>query len=107
MSSANSYSLEESKICRLGKGSLFTKWQILDLVLETGRKKLWEKQKLLVMSNFFFSHSVFEGLVLQTRKNQFLFGKGLTGSLLSYGSFCLICIFCRILELLLTYTYLF
>ena len=30
------------------------------------------------MSNFSFSHSVFKRLVLQTRKNQGLFGKGLT-----------------------------
>ena len=39
---------------------------------------MWEKEKLLVTSNFFFSHSVFERLVVQTRKNQGLFGKGLT-----------------------------
>ena len=32
------------------------------------RKTLWEKEKLLVMSNFSFSHSVFKRLVLQTRK---------------------------------------
>ena len=43
-----------------------------------GKKTLWEKEKLLVMSNFSFSHSVFKRLVLQTRKNQGLFGKGLT-----------------------------
>ena len=42
-----------------------------------GRKQLWEKEKLLVTSNFSFSHSVFIRLVLQTRKNQGLFGKGL------------------------------
>ena len=30
------------------------------------------------MSNFSFSHSVFKRLILQTRKNQGLFGKGLT-----------------------------
>ena len=30
------------------------------------------------MSNFSFSHSVFRRLLLQTRKNQGLFGKGLT-----------------------------
>ena len=42
-----------------------------------GWKTLWEKQKLLVTSNFSFSHSVFKLLVLQTRKNQGLFGKGL------------------------------
>ena len=32
---------------------------------------------MLVMSNFSFSHSVFKRLVLQTHKNQGLFGKGL------------------------------
>ena len=36
-----------------------------------------EKEKLLVTSNFSFSHSVFKRLVQQTRKNQGLFGKGL------------------------------
>ena len=34
--------------------------------------------KLLVSSNFSFSCSVFKRLVVQTRKNQGLFGKGLT-----------------------------
>ena len=34
-------------------------------------------EKLLIMSNFSFSHSVFKSLELQTRKNQGLFGKGL------------------------------
>ena len=38
---------------------------------------MWEKEKLLVTSNFSFSYSVFKTLVLQTRKNQGLFGKGL------------------------------
>ena len=42
-----------------------------------GFKILWKKKKLLIMSNFFFSHSVFKIFVLQTRKNQGLFGKGL------------------------------
>ena len=42
-----------------------------------GYKTLWEKEKLLVTSNLSFSHSVFRRLVLQTRKNQGLFGKGL------------------------------
>ena len=40
--------------------------------------KHWEKEKLLITSNFFFSHSVFRRLVLWTCKNQGLFGKGLT-----------------------------
>ena len=38
---------------------------------------MWEKEKLLVMSNFSFSHIVFKRLILQTCKNQGLFGKGL------------------------------
>ena len=42
------------------------------------QKTLWEKEKLLVTRNFSFSHSVFKRLVLQTCKNQSLFGKGLT-----------------------------
>ena len=37
-----------------------------------------EKEELLIMSNFFLSHSVFKRFALQTRKNQGLFGKGLT-----------------------------
>ena len=44
-----------------------------------GWKTLWEKEKLLITSNFSFSHSVFKRHVLQTRKNQGLFGKGLNG----------------------------
>ena len=42
-----------------------------------GLKTLWEKEKLLVTSNFSFSRSVFKRLVLQTPKIQGLFGKGL------------------------------
>ena len=37
----------------------------------------WEKEKLLITSNFSFSHSVFKRLVLQTLKNKGLFEKGL------------------------------
>ena len=51
---------------------------------ENGRKfskqvenTVGEKEKLLIMSNFSFSHSVFKRLILQTCKNQGLFGKGL------------------------------
>ena len=40
-------------------------------------KTLWEKEKMLLTINFSFSHSVFKRLVLQTCKNQDLFGKGL------------------------------
>ena len=45
---------------------------------------LWEKEKLLFTGNFSFSYSVFKHwFVLQTRKNQGLFGKGFTFKLLS------------------------
>ena len=43
---------------------------------QTGRKHCAKKEKLLITSNFSFSNSVFERLVLQTGKNQGLFGKG-------------------------------
>ena len=39
---------------------------------------MWEKEKLLVTSNFSFPRIVFKRLVMQTCKNQGLFGKGLT-----------------------------
>ena len=42
-----------------------------------GKKTLWEKEKLLVTSNFFFSHSVFKRLLQHTSKNKGLFGKWL------------------------------
>ena len=38
---------------------------------------MWKMEELLVMSNFSFSRSVSKKLVLQTCKNQDLFGKGL------------------------------
>ena len=50
------------------------------------KKTLWEKEKLLITSNFSFSHSVFKRLVLQTHKNQGLFGKGLTAKLIPWRS---------------------
>ena len=43
-----------------------------------GYKTLWKKDESLVTSNFSFSHSVFKRLVLQTHKNQGLFGKELS-----------------------------
>ena len=41
-------------------------------------RKHWEKEKLLITSNFSFSHIVFKRIVMQTHKNQNrgLFGKG-------------------------------
>ena len=50
----------------------------MEVSSSNGKKTRWEKEKLLVTSNFSFSHSVFKRLVLPTRKNQGLFGKGLT-----------------------------
>ena len=54
-------------------GRKLSKW-----VENTGLLKTpWENEKLLVTSNFSFSHGVFKRPVLQTRKNQGVFGKGL------------------------------
>ena len=73
----------------------FPKWQILDpsklkefaddnSKFDENGKKLSKrventvgKGKLLITSNFSFFNIVFQRLVLQTRKNQGLFGKGL------------------------------
>ena len=43
-----------------------------------GLKILWEKEKLIVTSNFSFSHSVFNRLVSQGRQKVSLCGNGLT-----------------------------
>ena len=40
-------------------------------------KTLWEKKKLLVTSNFFFSHNVFNSFSLLRRHNDCLWSKGL------------------------------
>ena len=76
-----------------GKGlnmELVNKWQTTNLVFNImaksylkGQKTLWEKEKLLVASNFSFSHGVFKGLVLQTRKNKGFSGKGLNMELVN------------------------
>ena len=62
---------QTERVCRR-QFKIWWKW-----VLQKGRKTLWEKEKLLVTSNFSFSHSVFQRLVLQTRENHGLFGNGL------------------------------
>ena len=59
-----------------------------------GKKTLWEKEKLLVMSNFSFSHSVIKRLVLQTRENQDLFGKRLKAKVLLPWSVIHVCVSC-------------
>ena len=53
-----------------------------------GLKTLWVKEKLLVTSNFSFSHNVFKRFVLQTCKNQGLCGKGLNRA--GYSSYILV-----------------
>ena len=61
---ANSFSLEESKIFCLGKGyvdinPLPNKSLFLRVCSTSLLKTLWEKEKLLITSNFSFSQSVF------------------------------------------------
>ena len=41
-------------------------------------KTLWEKEKLLITSNFSFSHNAFKNCLLLMRKNEYLWSKGLT-----------------------------
>ena len=48
------------------------------------QKTLWEMEKLLDSSNFSISHSFLKRLVVQTRKNQGLFGKGYLSLCLSH-----------------------
>ena len=49
---------------------------------------MWEKKKLLVTSNFFFSHNVFKSCLLLMRQNEYLWSKGIRtfGSHLKYSS---------------------
>ena len=71
----NSRLFQAEKVCR----RLFQIWWKWQRVHKRGRKKHWEKEKLLVTSNFSFSHGVFKRLVLRSRKskNKDLFGNGL------------------------------
>ena len=64
---------QTERVCRW-QFQMGWKWQ---KVIQTGRKHCGKKEKLLVMSNFSFSHSVLERLVLQTHIKQGLFGKEL------------------------------
>ena len=41
------------------------------------QKTLWEKEKLLVTSNFSFSHNVFKSCLLLIPQNEHLWSKGL------------------------------
>ena len=42
-----------------------------------GLKTLWEKEKLLVTSNIFYSYNVFKSCLLLIRQNEYLRSKGL------------------------------
>ena len=41
-------------------------------------KTLWEEEKLLVTSNFSFSHNVFKSFLVLMRQNEYLWSKELT-----------------------------
>ena len=56
----------------------FQSWWKWKNFLQACTKHSGEKEKLLVMSNFSFSHIVFKRLLLQTCKIQGFFKKGLT-----------------------------
>ena len=51
-----------------------------------GKKTLWEKEKLLVTSNFSFTHSVFKRLVSQGRQKVSLCGNGLSVFILYFST---------------------
>ena len=59
---------------------------------DTACRRQQEKEKLLFKSNFSFSHSVFKRLVLQTLKNQGLFGKGLKGQFINSALSAKLCL---------------
>ena len=51
------------------------KWRYSYLIEQ---KTLWEKKKLLITSNFFFSHNVFKSYLLFMRQNEYLWTRGLS-----------------------------
>ena len=66
---------QTERVCRR-QFQIRQKWQ---KVIQTCGKH-WEKEKLLVTSNFSFSHSVFKRLVSQGRQKVSLCGNGLKAS---------------------------
>ena len=50
------------------------KWGYKNLIEQ---KTFWEKEKLLITSNFFFSHNVFKSWMLLMLQNEYLWNKGL------------------------------
>ena len=71
---ANSRPFQTETFCRR-QLYIWWKWQKYPL---KDRKHCGKRRNLLVTSNFSFSHCVFYRLVLQTSRNQGLFGKGLS-----------------------------
>ena len=71
---------QTERVCRR-KFQIWRKWQ---KAIQTGRKHCGKKEKLLVTSNFSFSHSVFKRLVSQRRQKVSLCGNGLTHSLINH-----------------------
>ena len=49
-----------------------------------GKKTLGEKEKLLVTSNFSFSHNVFHSYISSVRQNAALFGNGLRSNIFNH-----------------------
>ena len=57
------------------------------------QKTLWEKEKLLVTSNFSFSHNVFKSCLVLMCQNENLWSKGLTSILFTFSIYtCSRCI---------------
>ena len=65
---------QTERVCRR-QFQIWRKWQ---KVIQMGKKTLWEKEKLLITSNFSFSQGVFKMLVSQGRQKVSLCGNGLT-----------------------------
>ena len=88
---------QTERVCR----RQFQIWQKWQKVIQMGRKHYGKKEKLLITSNFSFSHSVFKRLVSQGHEKVSLCGNGLsTGFLgqvtfISFGETYLLCQFYR------------
>ena len=90
---------QTERVCR----RQFKIWRRWHKVIQTGRKH-WEKEKLLVMSNFSFSHSVFKRLVSQGRQKVSLCGNGL----MNCDTSCVSILVCKwSLSMLITFTLFF
>ena len=53
-------------------------------------KTLWEKEKLIVMSNLSFSHNVFKSCLLLKRQNEYLWSKKLSGQNKTFRVLCFV-----------------